>query len=183
MVNPQRIASVRGVDESSAAFAAFGVYRKMPAGERTLARVAEELGKSEGIIRRWSAKHGWIQRCRDYDDAIEQRDAEVEEEVARTSAKRHISQAQRLQGIAMGELERLAEFSQDSEIPLLRPTDAIKMVEVGFKMERLASGETTERSDQITTARPLTREEMAQFNDYLDTKSSTKEDDLDVDFG
>lgn len=183
MLDAHRIASVPEAGETPAAFAAFTAYRQMESTKRTLAAVAHETGRADSTIKRWSAKHGWAQRVRDYDAGKEKANSEVEEAVAMASAHRHINQAQRLQDIAMGEITRLAEFSQSSEIPLLRPADAIKMVEVGFKMERLASGETTEKTDQLTATRPLTEAEIAQYNQYLDGKAQGKDDDLDVDLG
>src|SRR4051794_26353772 len=47
--------------ESAKAFAAFSVYLNM-GPERSLAAVGKELGKSEGLIERWSAKFDWPAR-------------------------------------------------------------------------------------------------------------------------
>ena len=47
--------------ESAKAFAAFSLYLNMGA-ERSMAAVGEKLGKSEGLIERWSSKFDWPAR-------------------------------------------------------------------------------------------------------------------------
>ena len=44
--------------ESGKAFAAFAVYLSM-GSERSLAQVGKNLGKSEGLIERWSKRYDW----------------------------------------------------------------------------------------------------------------------------
>ena len=43
-------------NESSRAFEAFSAYRDL-GPQRSLAKVAETLGKSKALMERWSAKH------------------------------------------------------------------------------------------------------------------------------
>lgn len=52
--------------ESQKAYEAFVTYRDMGV-QRSLAKVAEKLGKSSQIISRWSAKHAWGERVAEWD--------------------------------------------------------------------------------------------------------------------
>lgn len=58
--------------ESAKAFEAFTVYRGLRPSERSLRLVGEQLGKSEGLIERWSARWAWVARVRAYDAHLEQ---------------------------------------------------------------------------------------------------------------
>ena len=78
---------VRQYFESHKAFAAFRAYLEM-GPDRSLAAVGEQLGKSTALMERWSARWGWVDRCRQHDDATraeaEHRafEAQVEEKLA-----------------------------------------------------------------------------------------------------
>ena len=48
-------------------------YRNMELKERSLQRVGSELGKSRGLIERWSSQWSWVERVRDWDDHQEMR--------------------------------------------------------------------------------------------------------------
>jgi len=56
----------RRLDESSAAFAAFEQYRLLGA-ERSISKVSQKLLKSVPLLARWSSRHEWVSRSRDYD--------------------------------------------------------------------------------------------------------------------
>jgi hypothetical protein len=53
--------------ESVAAFSAFEMYRRM-GRDRSLRAVAQELTKSSTLIKRWSARNGWLDRVQAFDD-------------------------------------------------------------------------------------------------------------------
>jgi hypothetical protein len=55
--------------ESSKAYAAFVVYCGM-GSQRSQEAVSQQLAKSRQIISRWSAKHRWQERVRQYDAAL-----------------------------------------------------------------------------------------------------------------
>ncbi|MDP9257549.1 MAG: hypothetical protein M3Q31_13465 [Actinomycetota bacterium] len=62
----------RAAGEGTKAFQAFTVYRELgPA--RSIAKVAQELGKSETIVGRWSADYGWVERASEWDDYADAR--------------------------------------------------------------------------------------------------------------
>jgi len=58
--------------ESAKAFAAFVVYRDM-GEERSLEKVAQELGKSVSLLQRWSSQHEWVTRVLAWDTDRHQR--------------------------------------------------------------------------------------------------------------
>ncbi len=54
------------------AYEAFGAYRDLGAG-RSLAKAAGKVGKSERLMKKWSARHDWGARTRAYDEYLEGR--------------------------------------------------------------------------------------------------------------
>ena len=54
--------------ESAKAFAAFSTYLNL-GSERSLAAVGQKLGKSVGLLERWSAKFDWPARVGEHFDA------------------------------------------------------------------------------------------------------------------
>ncbi|MCL7377469.1 hypothetical protein [Streptomyces sp. 35G-GA-8] len=60
---------VRQGNESDPAYEAFTVYRDM-GSSRSLAASAETIGKSVVLLKQWSARHGWVERCRSYDQHL-----------------------------------------------------------------------------------------------------------------
>jgi transposase-like protein len=54
--------------ESEQAHAAFLLYRDMPKGERSVARVGQECGKNPSLLERWSAAWQWVQRAAAWDE-------------------------------------------------------------------------------------------------------------------
>lgn len=52
--------------ESSQAFEAFTAYRDMGV-DRSLAKVAQQLGKSKALIERWSARDAWVLRVEQWE--------------------------------------------------------------------------------------------------------------------
>ncbi|MFF1957972.1 hypothetical protein ACFVWX_13400 [Streptomyces sp. NPDC058220] len=60
---------VRQPGESDPAYEAFAVYRDM-GSDRGLIETGHTVGKSRALMTRWSAAHGWVERCRSYDQHI-----------------------------------------------------------------------------------------------------------------
>ena len=58
--------------ESPPAFQAFVIYRDQGLGNRSTARVSEELGKSLALIHRWSGRWQWVFRVESYDEYLDQ---------------------------------------------------------------------------------------------------------------
>ena len=56
--------------ESAQAYEAFAIYRDM-GSNRSLRVVAEQLSKSDTLIKRWSREKKWGERCRAYDNHLD----------------------------------------------------------------------------------------------------------------
>lgn len=56
--------------ESAQAYEAFAIYRDM-GSDRSLRAVAEKLSKSYTLIGRWSREKKWGERCRAYDNHLD----------------------------------------------------------------------------------------------------------------
>jgi len=94
--------------ESPKAFQAFVVYRIFEPEERSLQRVGSELGKSRGLIERWSSRWGWVERAAEWDDYQEMRRLErrLEERQAMDEGHLKIVRAARSKAItALTEME------------------------------------------------------------------------------
>lgn len=124
-------------DETSRAFAAFCMYRDMPPSIRSVRKVAQELGKSESLMRRRSARHRWIARASAFDGEQDRlRRAAARDEMIRM-AERQARAGQVMQGRG---IKRIAALS-DQDVGLLTALEAMRLVEAGIRIERTARGE------------------------------------------
>ena len=122
----------RHCNETAKAFEAFAVYRDLGLA-RSLALVAQKLGKSRALIDRWSARHGWVERAAAWD--VEQdRTFRTEVERARRNAARQ--QAKLASAFLAKVLQRLDTIQATD----LSPTELIRWFEVAARVERAALG-------------------------------------------
>lgn len=130
----------RREEESSKAYEAFTIYRDMGT-ERSLAKVAEELSKSEQLMKRWSYTHGWVERASKWDDEqdrIEREIAQKEQAKAiREMRKRHADLGQAMLIKAARALARIPEDE-------IRPGDISRLVDTASKLERISRGDVGE---------------------------------------
>lgn len=118
--------------ESRQAFAALRAY--IEAGPtRSLRKVAEELAKSEALLKRWSARWGWAVRSDAYDRAMASAHDQAAVAARQEMAVRHAALAVRL-------LDAVAERLSTLDVARLRPAELVRMVEVAVRVERLARG-------------------------------------------
>lgn len=115
--------------ESEKAYEAFAAYRDM--GEkRTFVAVAEKLGKSDTLIRRWKVRWNWQERVRAYDNELE-REARAKVIKARKDmVDRHINIAMQLQKKALEALKEL-------EVEDMTPKDIKEYIKMATDLERL----------------------------------------------
>jgi hypothetical protein len=94
--------------ESARAYEAFCHYRDL-GPSRSLAKVGQELGKSVGLMERWSSEHDWVARVR----ALEARDQmlmrEAVQEHVRGNAEDHAKRESKLREKALEVRERAME--------------------------------------------------------------------------
>lgn len=123
----------RLVNESAKSFEAFVRYRDM-GPDRSLARVAKELGKSTTLIERWSARDAWVVRVEAWE--VEQDRLWRQQQIAsrREVGKRHLRIANAMQGRLVDALARL-------DVATLAPRDIAYWLEVSAKVQRQAIGQ------------------------------------------
>jgi hypothetical protein len=145
--------------ESAKAFEGFAAYRDLgPA--RSLAAVGQALGKTKAACEPWSSRWGWVERAAAWDDHADRLDRE-RDLAERHAAIRKMNDEHARVGHAAIVLasQKLATLDPEA-IRELRLGDAIRLIEVGAKIERLARGESTERVGM--------REAMAWVDGFLE---------------
>jgi len=118
--------------EPSRAFDAFGKYRDMGA-ERSLAKVARALGKTNAVLETWSVRWSWVSRAGAYDDDVDRRRLESLERLREEMNARHVQQCKALQ---LRAIERLAALDPSE----LKPADVLNFLMEAARLERLALG-------------------------------------------
>lgn len=121
--------------ESVQAFEAFELYLSMGA-ERSLRKVAQELGKSNTLISRWSSTWSWQKRSRDYDNDLLRQKLEKQRKDNEKMQQRQIQTAMLLQKKAVEALDKLS-FED------LAPKDILRFISEGAKLERETRREST----------------------------------------
>jgi len=135
------------IDEPPQAYDGFVVYREL-GRDRTLAKTAQQLGKSLGLTKRWSAQWRWVERAFawDYRADGEARKQELTlEQERRKFAQRQLTAAQDFQRLAKAAFARLVRRDPDSgELTLarvLRPSEILALYEYGAQLEKLLLGQ------------------------------------------
>jgi chromatin segregation and condensation protein Rec8/ScpA/Scc1 (kleisin family) len=124
--------------ETIKAFEAFSKYRDMGM-ERSLRKVAQELSKSETIIKRWSSQWNWVERVKIYDAEMDRQTLLQEQKSRKDMVKRHAALANTFLSKV---LERIRELNPAE----LSTNDLIRWFEISVKIERLSRGEPTDIS-------------------------------------
>lgn len=118
--------------ESKEAFQAFAIYRDMGA-ERSLAKVAKQVGKSTQLIERWSARDHWVMRA---DTWVVEADR-----VHRGFLLEHRRDVdRRLLRIAGAMQAKLVEALQALDVRALSPRDVAYWLQITSQVQRQALG-------------------------------------------
>lgn len=120
--------------ESPQAFEAFKIYRDLPQGTRSLARVSSELAKSIPLIKRWSSEHNWLDRVDEWDSHQDRIALESQLRTVKEMNERHVKMSMSIQTKA---LRRLEALDPDE----LTPAQLLNYVLEATRLERLARGE------------------------------------------
>lgn len=149
--------------ESAKAYAAFKMYAEM-GSERSTNRVARKLAKSGQLIRRWSAKHMWVERVVEFDARLDRTAKEAEEQRLIDSAgiwaRRMLEtreEAFQLAAKLIEKAEAMLKFplavttSQDGKTTV-KPTrwtvgDVARLIETASRLKQLATGLPTDRCE------------------------------------
>ncbi len=138
--------------ESAKAFAAFSLYLNL-GSDRSLAAVGQKLGKSVGLLERWSAKFGWQERVAAHVSNLFTVEREATEVLARGKAAEWLARQQCLREeewsiheecIKAGR-EALKRFYERGKGATLG--DIARMLETASKLGRLASGLATDKTE------------------------------------
>lgn len=138
----------RQLSETPSAYQKFCAFRDMvsldnPLAKRTLGKFAEQVGVSRNHAKQLSHRHGWTQRCRDYDAHISELIREQNEAEIIKMRKTHASIATQM--VVKG-ARRLLSLQDDE----LNASDVVKLIETGIKIERLSRGEATESQKVVS---------------------------------
>jgi len=132
--------------ESDKAFAAFKAYLDMGA-ERSVREVGERLGKSEGLIERWSAKFEWRSRVAAHAAHLAIVEREAIETVARGKAAEWEQRETQLRETewamherAIAAAEKALNAFMDKDKVYANLADIARMLEIASKLGRLATG-------------------------------------------
>ena len=139
--------------ESGKAFAAFAVYLSM-GSERSLAQVGKQLGKSAGLIERWSKRYDWGGRVQAHGAHFAMIEREATEAVARGKANEWLKRQQELRERewmmhekCIAAAERGLKAFMEREKVYANLADIARMLEVASKLGRLAAGMATDKTE------------------------------------
>ena len=146
--------------ESAKAFAAFSLYLSLGA-ERSTREVGKQLGKSEGLIERWAAKFDWRSRVAAHGAHLAIIEREAVEVMARGKAAEWEKRETQLRETewsmhesAIAAAKRGLAAYMDKDKVYANLADIARMLEVGSKMGRLATG--LDKSNGETADEPQT---------------------------
>lgn len=123
----------RQPEETPKAYEAFCAYRDM-GSDRTLAKVGEQLGKSDALMERWSAKYDWVRRAAAWDDELDRQTArELMRDMAKTRAR------QRKQALKMQ--HKGLELLKDIKPGDAKLSEIVSLLKLGMEQERICLGD------------------------------------------
>ena len=131
-------------DEGAKAFAAFCTYRDLGT-ERSIDKANQDIKKSRSLVGRWCVKHHWVERCRAWDEYLDQ---QTREELRRGVGK----MAQRHANVAQVMLAKVAEKLRGFNAADLTTESLPKWFMAAVEVERLSRGEPTELVDATLRA-------------------------------
>lgn len=137
--------------EPDKAWAAFVVYRNLGAAIRTVAKVAEIHGKSTRNYEEMAQNWDWSERCRAYDVHQDKLVQKADADAVIEMRKRQIQLGKLFQALSATVAKKLLEAERLSKKTKLSPRDAAALADIGVKLERLNSGEATDRVESNIT--------------------------------
>jgi hypothetical protein len=130
--------------ESARAFAAFTVYRDLPATERSLDAVCRRLADDDpaapfrrrsgarvrrrsGQVSAWSSTFHWVERATAWDAEKDRLALEAEAEAIREMRRQHAAEAVQFRQRALAELARIAEGAMTPAVVVRMFAEAVKI--------------------------------------------------------
>ena len=151
--------------EPLAAWNAFRAYRDLQPGKaRSVKRATEALDMQESGFRRWSKKWRWPERALAWDDHLDTigMDAVVFERAE--ASKRRIKLADSILSVAEHQLQTWLDDIECGVKIDLTPYEVAKLIEIGYKIDRLERGESTDNMAVSMDARltDMTQEQLME---------------------
>lgn len=147
--------------ESARAFEAFLVYLQM-GPDRSIQAVSHKLAKSIPLIKRWSSDNNWVERCRAWDNYLQQEAKKAAVAEVRRMNQRHAKMASAIQATAMQALQEMGTSMVD-------PKNFAAIVKLATDLERQSL--TAEVAENMPSAQdhreddPLTKSLKEEFGD------------------
>ena len=107
----------RRESESSPAFAAFRTY--CDDEDRSLQRVSEKVSKSLPLMKRWSRRHAWVERAREFDTYLADKAVEAVVHGRKLLAEKQLRLCRLGTQKAIAMLEGKAKFSAQQAVGLI----------------------------------------------------------------
>lgn len=127
--------------ESARAFEAFLVYLQM-GPDRSIQAVSHKLAKSIPLIKRWSSDNNWVERCRAWDNYLQQEAKKAAVAEVRRMNQRHAKMASAIQATAMQALQEMGTSMVD-------PKNFAAIVKLATDLERQSlTAETVELDEE-----------------------------------
>ena len=120
--------------ETAKAYAAFQAYRDLDPKKRTIAKVAEALGKTEGNMEQLSAKYHWVKRAEAWDAEADRRDTEahLRDIVEERARQRKMAMEMQVKGM------ELMENIQPGDAKL---GEIVSLLKLGMEQARICMGD------------------------------------------
>jgi IS30 family transposase len=99
------------------------------AEKRSLAKVAQKLGKAKSTIDRWSTENEWQERCRDYDNELQRAELEARKKAIKRMQEKHIELADKLAA-------RAEEVMATMTAGDYKPRDVLDLYKLALELER-----------------------------------------------
>ena len=168
--------------ETRQAYEAFCGYRDM-GSSRSVAKVGTQLGKSNTLLERWSARWNWVLRAQQYDDDLDRQARQDREQEIKDTRRRHLQLARLLLNKVY---ERMQSLNPDDITPatldrLLRVSAELELTSLGVSSSTTRTelvgpgGEALEISARIVTDAlidPDTRHALDVLSQCLESQSS-----------
>lgn len=126
--------------ETPKPFEAFCIYRDMGV-ERSIRKVAAQVGKSDTLIGRWSKDNNWVERVTAWDDEQERIEREIaQKEQAKAIREMRKKHADLASAMLIKAAKALSKIPDDE----IKAGDMTRMVDVASKLERISRGDVGE---------------------------------------
>ena len=140
-------------NESAKACAAFSVYLNL-GSERSLVAVGRKLGKSVGLLERWSSRWRWMERVAAHATHLAAVEREASEAVARGKSAEWLKRQEQIRERewemhekALAAAERGLKAFMEREKVYANLADIARILEVASKLGRLAAGMATDKTE------------------------------------